>query len=91
MNLKNVFLLVLAPLLLMGYGWTLGQLHQSGYDVAGILLFVNGVIGIGVAFLLHRVTRKFSWHGRWYASLLTGVISCLVVFGLVLLYSRLHG
>jgi uncharacterized membrane protein YeaQ/YmgE (transglycosylase-associated protein family) len=91
MKLKHVIQLILAPLALMGYGWYLGQLHQSGYDIAGILMFVNGVIGLVLAFILHWVTRKFSWHNRWYMKILTGVVSCVVVFGLVLLYARLHG
>ena len=90
-KLKPIFQLGFAPLLVMAYGWYLGQLHQSGYDVAGILLFANGVIGLVFAFILHRATRKFSWHNRWYANILIGMVSCGIVFGLVFLYARLHG
>jgi hypothetical protein len=84
-------LIALAPLALMAYGWYLGQMHKSGYDVAGILLFFTGVIGFLLALLLHWLTRKTGWHGRWWASLATGMAGCGVVFMLVLVYSRLHG
>jgi FtsH-binding integral membrane protein len=81
----------IAPLVLMTYGWYLGQLHQSGYDIAGILLFFTGAVGLVLAFIIHRFTRKFSWHNKWFANILTGVASCGVVFALVLLYAWLHG
>ena len=91
MKILKILPIAIAPLILMGYGWYLGQLHQSGYDVAGILLFMTGLVGLVLAFLLHRVTRKFSWHNRWFANILTGVAGCAAVFVLVLLFARLHG
>jgi hypothetical protein len=72
-KLKHIFLIALAPLVLMGYGWYLGQLHQSGYDIAGIFLFFTGVAGLVLAFIVHRFTRKFSWHNKWFANILTGM------------------
>jgi hypothetical protein len=91
LKLVQILLIGLAPLVLMGYGWYLGQLHQSGYDIAGILLFFTGAVGFALAFLIHRFTRKFPWHNKWFANILTGVVSCAVVFALVLVYARLHG
>jgi hypothetical protein len=90
-KLKHIFLIALAPLILMAYGWYLGQLHMSGYDVAGIFLFFTGVIGLVLGLIVYRFTRKFSWHNKWFANVLTGMVSCGAVFGLVLLYARLHG
>jgi hypothetical protein len=91
MRIRNILLTGLAPLILMAYGWYLGQLHQSGYDIAGILLFVTGLVGLGLGFILRRFARKAPWHERWYASLLTGMTGCGMVFALILLYARLHG
>lgn len=39
-------LVVFMPLILIAYGRYFGQLHQSRYDVAGIFLFVTGLIGL---------------------------------------------
>jgi Na+/H+-translocating membrane pyrophosphatase len=75
----------------MAYGWYLGQLHQSGYDVAGIFLFFTGVAGLVLAFIIHNLTKKYTWHNTWYANILTGVLSCGIVFIIVLLFARLHG
>lgn len=91
MKIRNILFLGIAPLSLMGYGWYLGQLHQSGYDIAGILLFFTGSVGFGLALVLHRFTRKFSWHKKWFTDILIGIISCSIVFAFVLLYARLHG
>jgi hypothetical protein len=90
-KVQNILLIGMAPLILMAYGWYLGQMHKSGYDVAGILLFFTGMMGFLLALLLHWLTRKTGWHGRWWASLATGMVGCGLVFGLVLIYSRLHG
>jgi hypothetical protein len=49
----------LAPLFLMSYGWYLGQLHQSGYDVAGIFLFTTGAVGLVLAIIFFLLTRKY--------------------------------
>ena len=91
MKIKNIFLTSITSLILMVYGWYLGQLHQSGYDVAGIFLFFTGVTGLVLAFIIRYFTQKYAWHNRWYADILTGVISCSIVFVLVLLFARLHG
>ena len=90
-KLFDLFLVCLASLIMMAYGWYLGQLHQSGYDVAGIFLFFTGLIGLGLAFLLRYLTRKYTWHNTWYSNLLTGVFSCAVIFVLIWILARLHG
>ena len=90
-NLIDIFLVGLASLILMAYGWYLGQLHQSGYDVAGIFLFITGLIGLVLAFLVRFFTRNYSWHNTWYSNLIIGMLSCAIVFALVLLFARLHG
>ena len=90
-NLLDVLLVGLASLVLMAYGWYLGQLHQSGYDVAGIFLFLTGLIGLGLAFLIRLLTRKYVWHNTWYSNILTGILSCGIIFALILVLARLHG
>jgi len=91
MKIKGIFLTSITSLILMAYGWYLGQLHQSGYDVAGIFLFFTGVTGLVLALIIRNFTQKYTWHDRWYADVLTGVISCGIVFVLVLVFARLHG
>jgi hypothetical protein len=91
MKIKDILLTSIASLILMAYGWYLGQLHQSGYDVAGIFLFFTGVTGLVLALIVRRFTRRFSWHDTWYANLLTGAVSCGIIFILVLLFARWHG
>jgi len=91
LKIKPIFQLSTAPWILMAYGWYLGQRHQSGYDVAGILLFANGVFGVVFAFIIHQATKKFTWHNRWYTNILTGVASCGIVFVLIFLYAQIHG
>jgi Na+/H+-translocating membrane pyrophosphatase len=81
----------IVPVILMSYGWYLGQLHQSGYDIAGILLFMTGLIGLVLAFILFLLTRKYAWHNKWFANLLIGLAGSGIVFMLVLGYARLHG
>jgi FtsH-binding integral membrane protein len=81
----------IAPLVLMSYGWYLGQLHQSGYDVAGIFLFMTGLVGLVLALLFYLLTRKYSWHGKWYVNALTGLMGCGIIFALIFVYARLHG
>ena len=75
----------------MVYGWYLGQLHQSGDDVAGILLFVTGAGGLVLAFVIRLLARKFSWHGYWYVNILYGIAGCGVIFSLLVVFARLHG
>ena len=79
------------PLILMSYGWYLGQLHQSGPDIAGILLFFTGAAGLVLALIIFRLTRKLSWKRKWYTNALTGLAGCGIVFALVLVFARLHG
>lgn len=91
MKIKDILLTSTVSLILMAYGWYLGQLHQSGYDIAGIFLFFTGVTGLVLAFFIRRLSKKYSWHNTWYANLLTGAISCSIIFVLVLLFARWHG
>ena len=90
-KLTDLLLVGLVSLVLMAYGWYLGQLHQSGYDVAGIFLFITGLIGLGLAFLIRYFTRKYSWHNTWYSNILTGLLSCAIIFVLIMILARLHG
>lgn len=85
------FQISVASLCLMSYGWYLGQLHQSGYDVAGILLFITGSAGLLLAFIFHAITKKNSWHNKWFANIVTGVASCGIVFALIAVYAHIHG
>ncbi|HTX90371.1 MAG TPA: hypothetical protein VMC09_04055 [Anaerolineales bacterium] len=91
MKFLRLLPIFIAPLILMGGGWALGQMHQSGEDIAGIFLFITGLGGLVLAFVLRRLYRKQSWHKRWYASLLFGLAGCGISFGLVVLFARLHG
>ena len=91
MKIKEILQVSITPLILMVYGWYLGQLHQSGYDIAGILLFVTGAAGLVLAFIIHYFTKKYSWHNRWFMNILTGVISCVIIFILIWIFARLHG
>ena len=90
-KLIDLFLVGLTSLILMAYGWYLGQLHQSGYDVAGIFLFITGLIGLLLAFLIRYFTRKYSWYNTWYSNILTGMLGCGIIFTIILLLARLHG
>ncbi|MGZ6347175.1 MAG: hypothetical protein ACXWNC_06360 [Anaerolineales bacterium] len=91
MKIIKALPLTIAPVILMGYGWYLGQLHQSGYDIAGIFLFINGVAGLVLALNFYLFTRKYPWHEKWYLTLLTGMAGCAIVFALILVIARLHG
>jgi fluoride ion exporter CrcB/FEX len=91
MKIIKALPLAIAPVILMGYGWYLGQLHQSGYDIAGIFLFINGVAGLVLAVLFYLLTRKYPWHEKWYLTILTGLAGCAIVFALILVIARLHG
>jgi hypothetical protein len=90
-KLIDLFWIGLTSLGLMAYGWYLGQLHQSGYDVAGIFLFMDGLIGFMLALLVRYLTRNYSWYNTWYSNLLTGVFSCAILFAVILVLARLHG
>jgi hypothetical protein len=63
----------IAPLILMSYGWYLGQLHKSGYDAAGIFLFITGLAGLVSSLVFHLVTRSHPWHEKWYLNGLIGL------------------
>lgn len=91
MKIKDFFLISIVPLVLMVYGWYLGQLHQSGYDVAGILLFVTGAVGLGLAFVACLLARKYPWHGYWFMNMRYGGAGCGLVFVLIVVFARLHG
>jgi hypothetical protein len=91
MKIIKALPLGLAPAILMSYGWYLGQLHQSGYDIAGIFLFITGAVGLVIAVIFYLFTRKYPWHTKWYLTALTGLAGCGVAFTLVLVLARLHG
>jgi multisubunit Na+/H+ antiporter MnhB subunit len=91
MKIKSVLQTSIASLILMGYGWYLGQLHQSGPDIAGILLFITGAVGLALAFILRSFTNKYAWHNSWFANIMTGIVGCGIAFALIALYARLHG
>jgi NADH:ubiquinone oxidoreductase subunit 6 (subunit J) len=91
MKIIKALPIAIVPVILMSYGWYLGQLHQSGYDIAGIFLFINGVVGLVLAVVMYLFTRKSSWHEKWYLNALTGLASCGVIFALILVIARLHG
>jgi hypothetical protein len=91
MKIKVFLQISVAPVVLMVYGWYLGQLHQSGYDIAGILLFVTGLVGVALALGIRLLARKYPWHGYWFVNILYGIAGCGVVFVLLVLFARLHG
>jgi hypothetical protein len=91
LKINKVLPIGIAPLILMSYGWYLGQLHESGYDVAGILLFITGAVGVVLAFIFFLLTRKFPWHEKWVVNALIGLAGCGIVFTLIFVYARLHG
>ena len=91
MKIIKALPLAIVPVILMAYGWYLGQLHQSGYDIAGIFLFINGVAGLAFATLFYLLTRKYPWHEKWYLTVLTGMAGCAIVFAVILVVARLHG
>jgi hypothetical protein len=91
MKIIQALSLGIVPAVLMGYGWYLGQLHQSGPDIAGILLFFTGAVGLGLSILFYLLTRRFVWHKKWYVNAVNGLVACGLVFGLLLIYARLHG
>jgi hypothetical protein len=91
MNFLQVLPMAVTPLLLMSYGWYLGQLHQSGPDLAGILLFFTGAAGLVPASLLLLLTRKYPWQRNGFVRLLFGTAGCGIVFAALLVFSRLHG
>jgi hypothetical protein len=91
MKIIKALSLAIVPVILMAYGWYLGQLHQSGYDIAGIFLFINGVAGFVLAVFFYLLTQKYPWHEKWYLTILTGLASCAIVFALILVIARLHG
>ena len=91
MKILNALPIAVAPAFLMAYGWYLGQLHQSGPDIAGILLFVTGAAGLVLAVLMRLLARKQPWGGKWPAALAFGLLGCGLAFALLLLFARLHG
>jgi hypothetical protein len=72
MKIKCILQTGIAPLMLMAYGWYLGQLHQPGDDIAGIFLFITGAAGLILAFIIHHFTKKYSWHNRWFVNIMMG-------------------
>jgi hypothetical protein len=95
MRFKNMILILLQlaffPVLLMGYGFYLGQLHQSMQDLAGILMFIIGIVSLIFALILHWLSYWTKWFDKWYSNVLIGVISSGIVFGMIVIYARMHG
>ena len=91
MKIIKILPIGIAPIILMGYGWYLGQLHKSGYDIAGILLFMTGLVGLVAAFFFFLFTRKYVWYNKWFANLSTELAGCGIVFATVFIFARLHG
>lgn len=91
LKISKVLPLGIAPLILVSYGSYLGQLHQSGPDIAGILLFMTGAVGLALAFIFFLLTRKFPWHEKWVVNALIGLAGCGIVFTLILIYAGLYG
>jgi hypothetical protein len=91
MNIKKLFLLGVFPILLMVYGWYLGQQHQSMMDLAGILMFITGAGGWLISLLLRFSIRRIKWFDTWWSNLLTGLAGCAMVFLVILIYARING
>lgn len=91
MKIIKALPIAIAPVILMSYGWYLGQLHQSGYDIAGIFLFMTGAVGLLFVVIFYLLTRRYPWHEKWYLTALTGLAGCGIVFALILGFARLHG
>jgi hypothetical protein len=91
MKIKSMVPVGIVPFIFMIYGWYLGQLHQSGYDIAGIFLFITGGIGLILALIIYRFTKKYFWHNQWFANVLIGLAGCGMVFALIYVYARWHG
>jgi hypothetical protein len=91
MKIIKILPIGIAPLILMSYGWYLGQLHQSGPDIAGILLFFTGAVGLILGITFSLFTQKFSWHEKWVVNVQTRLAGCGIVIMLILVYARLHG
>lgn len=91
MKTKNALLIAVFPLIVMGYGWYLGQLHQSMQDLAGILLFMTGSAGLVVGLLGYLVLKRFAWRSTWWGSILLGIAGCLLVFAGLVVYARIRG
>ncbi len=91
MKILKLLPIGLAPLILMSYGGYLGQLQQSGYDIAGIFLFMSGLVGLVLGLMLALLTRKYAWYKKWYLNVLFGAAGCGIVLALLLLSARLHG
>ena len=59
--------------------------------MAGIFLFMTGLVGMVLAFILYLLTRKYSWHENWVANTLLGLAGCGAIFVLILVYAKWHG
>jgi multisubunit Na+/H+ antiporter MnhB subunit len=90
MKIIRALPIAIVPVFLMSYGWYLGQLHQSGPDLAGILLFFTGAAGLALALLFFLLTRKSTLYEKWYLNALIGLAGCGIVFILIFIYARWH-
>lgn len=91
MKILDYFEISAVPIALMLYGFYLGQLHQSMLDLAGILMFITGIVGLTIAFIIHFFTRKQKWANNWYSNLFKGFLGCIIVFIGLVIYARVNG
>ena len=90
MKILKFLSIAIAPAALMGYGWYLGQLHKSGYDIAGIFLFITGATGLVLAIIFSILFRNRPWLKKWYVKGVIGLAGTAIVFVLLLVLIRLH-
>lgn len=86
-KLKDILLVAIAPLILMIYGWYLGSLGQSMVDLAGIIMFVTGVIGLVLGVIAYFLIRPT----KWYYDVLLGIGGVVLVFIGFVIYARIGG
>jgi undecaprenyl pyrophosphate phosphatase UppP len=90
-RITDISFLAIIPIVVMAYGWYLGQLHQSMQDLAGILMFVTGAIGFIFAIGIYFLTRRMSWTDDWYVKMLMGATGVVIVFAGMVIYARIRG
>ena len=86
-RITDILLLSIAPLILMAYGWYLGQLHQSMVDLAGIIMFFTGAIGLIIGIVAYFVLKP----KKWYWDVLLGIGGVVIVFIGIVIYARING
>ena len=82
MNIKNLFLLGIVPLLLMAFG----LLNRSMFGLPGNMLVLTGAGGWLVSILLRFSIRRAKWFDAWWTNVLTGLAGCALVLVIILIY-----